>query len=231
MKSKVIILIVIDSSIAFASRPLKSDDAFTLGRNLFQLELAYEIIPETGFSLPVSSAYGIWENTDILINVSFNNSSNGSIMAFECIDLEAKKYLTSILGFEIATKFGFSSVIEKGFVSSPLGSLILISSLNINSFNFHFNCGYANNKNEGEFSDLWFGSVACEYFLNDQITIGTDLGIGRNPSFYFSSPTGYALLGVSYKLLDSVSIDTGLNITFNEQSKFDMFTSGLTIVL
>ena len=68
MKCRILFLIVLYSSVAFASRPLKSDDAFTLGRNLFQLELAYEIIPETGFSLPVSSAYGIWENTDILLN-------------------------------------------------------------------------------------------------------------------------------------------------------------------
>lgn len=67
--------------------------------------------------------------------------------------------------------------------------------------------------------------------LNDQITIGTDFGISRNPSLYFSSPTGYALLGVSYKIFDSVSLDTGLNITFNEKSKFDMFTTGLTIIL
>jgi len=231
MKCRILFLIVLYSSVAFASRPLKSDDAFTLGRNLFQLELAYEIIPETGFSLPVSSAYGIWENTDILLNVSFNNSSNGSLMAFECIDLEAKQYLMSILEFEIATKFGFSSVIDKGSVGLPLASVVLISSLNINSFNLHFNCGYGNNKNEGEFSDLWFGSIACEYFLNDQIIIGTDIGIGRNTSLYFRSPTGYSLLGVSYKILDSVLIDTGLNITFNEQSKFDMFTSGLTIIL
>jgi hypothetical protein len=43
MKTKSIILIILYASIAFASRPLKSDDAFTLGRNLFQLELAYVI--------------------------------------------------------------------------------------------------------------------------------------------------------------------------------------------
>jgi len=231
MKCKILFLIVLYSSIAFASRPLKSDDAFTLGRNLFQLELAYEIAPGIGTSLPVSSAYGIWDNTDILLNVSLNNSSNSSLMAFECIDIEAKQYLTSVLDFSISTKFGLSSVIEKSSITSPMLSIMLISSLNINSFNVHFNCGYASNKNEDKFSDLWFGSVACEYFLNDQITIGTDFGISRNPSLYFSSPTGYALLGVSYKIFDSVSMDTGLNITFNEKSKFDMFTTGLTIIL
>jgi hypothetical protein len=152
-------------------------------------------------------------------------------MALECIVLEAKQYLISVLGFSISTKFGLSSVMDEGYIASPLASIMLVSSINISSFNVNFNCGYASNKNESEYSDLWFGSIACEYLLNDQIIIGTDFGIGRNPSLYFRSPTGYVLLGVSYKVFDSVLFDTGLNITFNEQSKFDMFTSGLTIVL
>lgn len=230
MKIIIPIIVFCFSINVFASRPLKSDDAFTLGRKLFQLEIATEIMNQENLNLPITSTYGIFDNTDLLLGFSLcNSSTTNSRINFECLNIGFKQQLVSIYGLDVSTKFQISTEMGNNIFASSSSSIMLITSRSISSFNFHLNFGYAIDNIENGNSNLWFASAACEYLMNDQITIGIDFGITRNPSIYFSNPIGYSLIGISAKIFDSFSLDTGINITYDDKSRVDMFTTGLTI--
>lgn len=235
MNKLLLLCLLVINNLNFAGRPLKSNDAFTLGRHYFQLELASEFINlgnQGSVVFPIAITYGITDNTDFFFGSSLlsNESSNGSI-TFEFIDLGIKQNLFTSDIFNFAFASGLSSAVIESNLNSPTAFFSLINSFNFNDFTLHFNLGYNQNFGEGEYNDIWFTSVGSEFSLSDKITLVADMGIGRDPSISCSTIQSYTLLGFSYSLFDYLSIDTGLCFSFQHVTKVETITTGLTFVL
>ena len=229
----IILLLLIN--IAYAGRPLKSDDAFTLGSNSFQFEFASEISygdNSSSLFFPFTSTYGISNQTDIVFNLTFFSSANTyTLSSLNCIDLSFKQNLFATDNFLFSIKSGFSSSIENGSTTSPLASFFLISSTKLNFVDVHLSLGYIQNSSDEENNDLWSASLACELPLSDLLTLASEVGVSRNASIYCKVPESYSLIGIAFNLTDNFVLDAGVNVSYQHSIKIDLFTSGLTLSL
>jgi len=229
------VVLLLLTTITFAGRPLKSDDAFTLGYNSVQFELASEFFSENNFSslfFPFTTTYGISNQTDIVFNLTFFSSAGTyKPSSLNCVDLGFKQNIFTINNFLLSIKSGLSSSIENGFTTSPVAFFSLVSTTELNSVNVHLNLGYNQNFSDGENNDLWIASLACELPLSDLLILAAEAGVSRNPSIYCQVPESYSLMGISFNLSDNLVLDAGINVSYQHSTKIDLFTSGLTLIL
>lgn len=219
----------------FAARPLKSNDAFTLGRYLFQLEFSSDIITseEQNFSsFPVALTYGLTDDTDLFIgsSVSSNRLFNGRVN-IDCIDVGFKQNIISSSVFNFSFASGLSSQYTESSFTSPSAFFNLISSVSFGDIVLHYNLGYKQNFNAEEFKDLWFTSFGAEYQVTERIILAADFGLGRDPSIHCSTPQSYGLIGASYSIFDILSLDSGISFSFQHSTKIEMLTTGFTFIL
>jgi hypothetical protein len=235
MKPLIIFYLVFLNCLSFAGRPLKSNDAFTLGKHYFQLELASDIINlgnQHSAFFPIALTYGFADNTDLFLgSLLFSNSSANGSITFECVDLGIKQNLITSDVYNFAFASGLSSAVIESNLSSPSAFFNLINSFNFNDLTLHFNLGYNQNFGEEEFRDIWFTSFGAELAASDKLTLAIDMGIGRDPSINCSTVQSYSLIGFSYSLFDNLSLDAGLSFSFQHITKVEMLTTGFTLLL
>jgi hypothetical protein len=235
MKYLLILHLLIIQNLSFAGRPLKSNDASTLGRHYFQIELASDIINLNNQQyavFPVALTYGLGDNTDLFLgSLLFSNSSSNGYISFECFDLGIKQNLITSDVYNFAFASGLSSAVIESNLSSPSAFFSLINSFSFNDLTLHFNLGYNQNFGEEEFRDIWFTSFGAEFAVSDKLTLAADMGIGRDPSVNCSTVQSYSLIGFSYSLFDNLSLDTGLSFSFQHITKIEMLTTGFTLIL
>ena len=235
MKHLLLISLISVNSLLFAARPLKSNDAFTLGRYSFQLEIASDIITtdDQHFSaFPVAITYGLTDATDLFLGSAvFSNRLFSGNLSIECIDIGFKQNLVSSELFNLSFASGLTSQYFESNFSSPSAFFNLITSLSLGDLTLHYNLGYNQNFRDEEFKDIWFTSFGAELSLSNKIILGADMGIGRDPSIHCSTPQSYALVGASYSLFNKLSLDTGLSFSFQHTTKVEMLTTGLTFGL
>lgn len=235
MKLLLLLSLVFLNCFSFAARPLKSNDAFTLGRYLFQLEFSSDIIAseEQNFSsFPVAITYGLTDQTDLFIGSSVSSSRlfNGRIN-IDCIDVGFKQNIISSSVFNFAFATGLSSQYTESSFTSPSAFFNLISTISFSDISLHYNLSYNQNFNDEEFKDLWFTSFSAEYQVNEKIILAADFGLGRDPSIHCSTPQSYGLIGASYSIFDNLSLDSGISFSFQHKTKIEMLTTGFTYIL
>ena len=234
MKSTLYIIISI-YYLTYAARPLKTNDAYTIGKSRFQLEISSDITNEYDgkqFSLPAVLTLGISNETDLFVCTSVGHGAgSNNFLSFECIDLGFKQNILSLEKYNLSIATGLSSLINENGLNSPAAFFNLINSVRIENLSLHHNLGYNQNFNDEEFKDIWFSSVGCEYRLEEKIILAADLGIGRDPSIHRSTIQSYAMIGVSYSLISNITIDTGLSYTFQKSVRFELLTTGVTLSL
>lgn len=237
MKKFIVIAHTAFSSMFFAGHPLNTDDAYSIGKNNFEIEFVAEVInhrSEWEFAVPIALSYGLIENLDLSLITSHhkvwdNNSSQNCLndLFFEVkyifwndvIRIGVKPFLSIPVGQE-----------EKGFGKGKVcyGSYILLTK-EWETFHIHTQFGYSrNNNNIGELPDLWEYSIALEKLLSEKISAVFEFGISRNSFPGVSEHPTFLLGGFMYELNENLILSLGLMKGLNQNEANYSLMSGLT---
>jgi hypothetical protein len=239
-------------STSFAARPFVTDDAGTVGKGKFQVELGVETfswkdreddvrIEETGTETSGVFTYGVFDNVDIVAGFPYDwgKVKENSVTVFDAnglsnISLEAKWRLFEKDGFGLALKPGITlptGDYKKGF-GTGLGTLgiTFIASKELGPFGFHFNAGYTRNENKvDERKDLWSASLLATYEIMKGLNIGSNIGFERNADPTVKTAPAFALVGLNYAINYHITLDAGYKFGLNRQEVDYGMIAGITL--
>jgi hypothetical protein len=220
-------------AVAWGAHPLISDDAGTLGKGKFQIEVSgqYDSDKETvngvstestGGQIATTLSYGFIENADLILSLPYQwgkvkedgitvyNENGVSDMA-----LEVKWQFYEKDGFALALKPGVrvpTGNEEKGLGAGRTGyHTFLIGSKEAAPWAFHVNVGYIGNENKvDEEKNIWHASLAttCEVVKN--LKLVGNIGIERNRDKTADKDPAFLLGGVIYSVSERFDIDFGV---------------------
>ena len=234
---------------SFASHPLITDDAGTLGKGSIEIELTGEYAKnkedeetEKTTELAASFGYGLFDSLDLVVGVPylFNNSEAEDETTKEKgisdTELEAKWKFFEISHFSFAIKPGISfptGDYKKGLGTGKIGySGFFINSIEVEPFAFHFNAGYIRNENKlEEEKNLWHFSAACEYAVIKDLTIVANVGIEKNADPDNTDNPAFLLGGLVYSINENISLDAGFKYGLNNSEDDYTILAGITIHL
>lgn len=227
-------MVLLLTNAAFAAHPLITDDAGTLGRDTFQLEVNTEYahedengVEEKTSELAAALAYGVTDHLDFVLGAPYQwlrGEENGETFfrenGFGDLSLEVKWQFFAQDQFSFALKPGVS--LPTGDEDQGLGSgkvsesVFLISTFDADPFVVHANLGYIRNNNDaGEEEDLWHASVAAQYALTEQLTFVGNTGIERNPDPDSDTHPAFILGGLIYAVTENFDVDFGVKVGLN----------------
>ncbi|MBT3935841.1 MAG: hypothetical protein HOF35_16425 [Bacteroidetes bacterium] len=220
----VLIILLILSNKVTAQLPLESDNAFTVGKDMFQLELCNSICkeqcPDQTSRLNLSSAvftYGLSQKNDLVISMDYGightvtQCESYPFKGFYDIKLELKRLLIEKEYFHSSIKTGLSIPTgqhERGFGSGKVGySFYSVSTLTFNHVDININGGYIRNenlicacKNLFHFSSSIDLTFYGNFHFVANIGINKSIDIGHNENCLFNLVGFYYLLGESNEL-------------------------------
>lgn len=236
---------------SFATRPFVTDDAGTVGKGKFQVEIGLETfswkdrgdgakIEETGTEASGIFTYGVFDNVDIVAGFPYDwdKVKENSVNVFDAnglsdISLEAKLRFFEKESFGLALKPGMTLPTgndKKGF-GTGVGTLgiTFIASKELEPFGFHFNAGYTRNENKvDERKDLWSASLLATYEILKGLNIGGNIGLESNPDPAVKTAPAFALVGLNYAVNDHIVLDAGYKFGLNRQEVDYAITAGIT---
>ena len=240
-------LILLGGTSAYAAHPLITDDAGTLGKGNAQLEINGEYahneeagVTEEGYELAPTLTYGLTDTVDLVVTVPYQSikvkeagvSVTESGLADSAVELKWNFYNSGNLG--LALKPGFT--IPTGDEDKGLGvgksgyGAFMIGTLDQSDFMVHGNIGYFRNQNSaGERENLWHGSLATEYAVNDALTAVANIGLETNPDPETDTPPAFALGGVIYSVNDTIDVDGGVKFGLNKYEADYSFLAGMSL--
>ena len=227
---------------AFAGHPLRTDDAGTIGRHNFQLELTPEIwkhADDKYFFVPLTSTYGLTEYTDVVLTVLYsslyNSGFKSDLSGINDIGLEVKWRVLELDRFSLAIKPGLILPIgnhTRGLGTGKLGySLLLIADQELSSILLHFNFGYTKNENKLlERTDLWLISLAAEIPVAKSLSLVAEIGTYSSKDKTAGGHPVFVLGGAVYSIADGIDIDIGLQKGLNKHESDLAVLTGLTVL-
>ena len=231
---------------AFASHPLITDDAGTIGSGKAQLELngEYGHDEEDGVTTTTTEgaaalSYGITDSMDLVVGLPYLHSREkdaGATLSEHGLSdtsVEMKWGFYENNGLSLALKPGLSLPTgddEKGLGSGKATySLFFITSKAMDPWAVHFNLGYIVNENTvEEKKDLWHASLASTVALTEQLTAVADLGIASNPDPSAGTDPAFLLTGIIYTLSEGLSLDCGIKYGLNSSETDYTVLAGIT---
>ena len=112
-RNLVIIIFVLTFQHLFAGHPFRTDDACTIGKQSFQLELTPEVwkhANESCLFVPLTTTYGITENADVVLTVLcssvYNPGFKSDLSGVNDIGLENKWRVLELEKFSLSVKPG-----------------------------------------------------------------------------------------------------------------------------
>lgn len=214
---------------AWAAHPLITDDAGTLGKGNFQLELngQYDHEEEDGITAKESQiaaalSYGITDDIDLIVGIPFlwtkeeSSLFDSSESGFSDTSLDVKLRFYEKDGLSFAVKPGLSVPTgddEKGLGAGKVGyHLYLIGTKEAGPWTFMANLGYIRNETDADAveKNIWHVSAAAAYALNERWKIVTNLGAERNSDTDGNNDPVYALAGVIYSPTEDIDLDLGM---------------------
>lgn len=247
---RLVLVIMLAASPAFAGHPLVTDDTGTQGKGHYELEFNGEFErDDTGgvrsevTTIAGSFAAGVTETIDLVLGVPYQygrlieDADDGHEKTtkdgFSDISLELKWRFWGRNGLSFAVKPGVT--FPTGDRGKGLGggrmtySLHLISTLEAGPACFHMNAGYVQNENKNdERKELWHVSLAAEYPVMEKLTLVANVGVDRNPDPASQANPAFILGGVVYSLSDAVDVDFGVKGGLNDVAPDYSFLAGLT---
>ena len=235
------ILIFILAKIIIAGHPLRTDDAGTIGKQSFQLELTPEVWKYTNDNylfVPLTVTYGITQNTDIVLTVLYsslyNSGFKSNLSGINDVGLEVKLRVLELEKFSLAVKPGLILPIgnhTRGLGTGKLGySLLLIADQELPSLLLHFNIGYIRNENRLlEETDIWFTSLAAEIPVAKSLSLVTEIGAFSNRDKIANGHPVFVLGGAVYSIADGIDIDIGLQKGLNKHESDLAVLAGITV--
>jgi len=241
-RNLVFIISVLSFQYSFAGHPLRTDDAGTIGKQSFQLELTPEVwkySDDNYLFVPLTLTYGIIENADVVLTVLYsslyNSGFKSDLSGINDIGLEVKWKVLKLEKFSIAIKPGLILPIgnhARGLGTGKLGySLLLIADQELSSLMLHFNIGYIRNENRLlERTDLWFTSLAAEISVEKSLSLVVEIGTCSNRCKIADGHPAFVLGGAVYSIADGIDIDIGLQKGLNKHESDLAVLAGLTVL-
>jgi hypothetical protein len=218
---------------SWAAHPLITDDTGTQGKGKFQLELNGQYdrdkedvggvsVKAAGFETATTLSYGIVDNVDLVLNVSYlwgRQKEDGAVVYKENgigdTSFEAKIKIFEKEGFSLALKPGISFPTgdeDRGLGTGKLGGhVFLIASQEIGSWAFHANLGYIRNENDAdEREDIWHASLAATWEVIKDLKLVANVGIERNPDGEADHDPAFLTGGVIYSINENFDVDFGV---------------------
>lgn len=238
----IIIVFILTFHYSFAGHPLRTDDAGTVGKHSFQLELTPEIWKYANdhyFIVPLTSTYGITENADVVLTVLYsslyNSGFKSDLSGINDVGLELKWRVLEIEKFSLAVKPGLILPIgnhTKQLGTGKLGySLLLIANQDLSALLLHFNIGYVRNENKLlERTDLWFSSLAAEIPVAKSLSLVAEIGTFSNRDELADGHPVFLLGGAVYSITDGIDIDIGLQKGLNKHESELAILAGVTVL-
>ncbi len=238
MKRYLLVCYTVLTSLIFAGHPLNTDDAYAIGKNNFEFEFVSEFINhrnEWEFAIPIALTYGLSDDLDLILNVSYHRAwdDRNSQSCLNDLFFEAK-YIFWDDVIRVGTKPFISIPIgqeDKGFGKGKVcfGSFLLLTK-EWEDFHIHTQFGYSRNNNIiGEISDLWEYSIALEKIITDELAAVFEFGISRNRFPGSSNHPKFLLGGVMYEFIEDIIFSLGVMKGLDEIEANYSLMSGLTI--
>ncbi len=215
---------------AYPAHPLLTEDGYTQGKGVSQLEFSGEYInrknTDTDTTVNILTGttiftHGIADNVDVLISSSFQSTranvqgslSRQSGIGDSAIDVKWKLYEKNSVA--IAVKPGVT--LPTGDYNKQLGNgevryrAFIISSFDLNRFALHLNMGYMRHENRlDERKNLTQASLAGEWRLTKRFKFIANAGIETCRDKSYTEDPVLFLFGMIYKLADNVDLDLGV---------------------
>lgn len=231
-------LVMAYAGAASASHPLITEDAGTMGKGKYQIEITGETgsdrkeQPNEDGSSSVNKAweselkttitYGITDTVDLSLEFPYawrRLETDGATVASEkgISDISAA-LKWKFLEWE---KFGFALKSEvwlpSGDHEKDLGAgrvsygLLFLATKEIDPLAFHLNLGYRRNENRhDQREDIWHASFAAEWKALKKLVLVANIGIEKNPDRSSGVDPAFILGGLIYSINDYVDIDFGV---------------------
>lgn len=225
------------------NRPINTDDAYTLDKGALTIALGAVFTKadngDKENNINIDLGYGITDRFEITVDFPFvfsdpkagsNEEGIGDISVRpEFMFLEETE---NIPAMSFAATFKFQSGNEdKGLGSGETDySLSLQFSKDFSPLKCHFNIGYTFvGQPKGEtVDDVIFYNLACEYSLNDKLTLVGELIGDTNSNPNQDDNPFEGLIGFVYNINNNLALDFGIGAGFTNASPDILITSGLT---
>jgi hypothetical protein len=238
--------------LSWAAHPLITDDAGTLGRGKFQLELTGQYdsdkenvngvsVKTTGGQISSTLSYGIVENVDLVLSLPY---SWGKIEEDELIVYNEKGISDMVFetkwrfwekeGYALAAKPGIripTGDDKKGLGAGEVGyQAFLIGSKEMVSWSFHANIGYVHNENKvAEQRNIWHASLATTWEAVKNLKLVTNIGIERNPDNTAKNNPAFLIAGAIYSIDENIDLDCGVKYGLNSSETDWSLLMGIAI--
>ncbi|MEJ2695121.1 MAG: transporter [Candidatus Sulfobium sp.] len=220
-------LLVGSARVSSAQHPLITDDAGTLGKGRYQIEInaEYGSDEDNGavqHTTPAVSAftYGMSDSVDVSIGMPYlwtstsESSSTTGLNGPGDMAITVKWRFYEKNGLELALRPGMT--LSTGDRDKELGtgrmtySLFFIATGEAGPWAFHLNLGYIANENEiDQRVSIWHASAASEVEVVKGLKLVANAGIQRNTEKDSNSNPAFILGGVVYSITDDIDIDAG----------------------
>ncbi len=242
---------------AFAAHPLVSDDADTVGRGGFQLELNSEFafdretvegvrLRARGAEVAAVGTYGLTENLDLIVEVPYQWSriKADGVVEFEedgiadtTVELKWRFFQAERGAYALKP----SIILPTGDEDKGLGNgkvsfgLTFIASREFELVDLHLNLGYVRNEfklqadREENRRDLWHASLAAVRSLTDDLDLVADIGIERNGERGSNRHPAFALLGLIYAVTENLDVSLGAKVGLSDAETDFALLTGLAL--
>jgi len=222
---------------AHAFFPFVTDDTGTQGTGGNQIEISYEFnknhntivnedgnfvenLQDTSNAFPMTYTRGVSDNIDLFVGVS---RQTGPVTGWQSSQIGLKWAFAGdqSQGWSAAIKPSLTLPVSSAMQDKGLGSaktnaaVTLISSYLANTYEWHFNAGYATNwqkltpDTETERQNIWSVSVAPLLVLDPHWKVGLDVGLQTNPA-YNSRFGAFGEVGLVFAPLENLQLGLGV---------------------
>ena len=231
------------TGIAFAARPLTTDDAGTVEKGTFQIEGGFDFIRQDNhdreWGPSIILTYGLFERMDIglgnaylFVNPDEGKRENG----LADTELKVKYRLLDDKDWLPAVAISGMLKIPTASESRGLGSgkadfsINTIFTKNLSKrWLLNLNLGYTFIGEHGERNEFNY-SLAGQFVLSDKWALAGEIGGVNNFNGHKRDDPFSGLLGIQYMLSDLLILDTGVEIGMNKAAPDFRWTMGLTFL-
>ena len=232
------------STVAFAARPLTTDDAGAVGQATFQLEGGFDFVRQDNhdkeYSPSLTLTYGLFERMDVGVGSAYlfvDPAEGKKVNGFSDTPLKVKYRFLDQKDWIPSFAVSGTLIIPTASKSKGLGSGKV--DFNINNI-FQWNLSkrwqlYANFGytfiGEHQVNNEFNYSIAGQFVLSDKLAlVGEVLGLNNFNGNKRDDPIA-GLVGIQILLTDKLVLDAGVEMGMNKAAPDFRFTTGVTFFL
>lgn len=242
-----VIISFLTVSVSYGGIPSITDDAGTVGKNGFQVEVLGEYtrdkeegIKSKALDVTASFTYGIHDAVDIVLSFPYQSWKVTDQEGFaekergiSDLALEVKWRFFDRDGFSLAAKPGLT--LPTGNEKKGLGagratySMLLIASKEVKPWSLDANIGYTRNENRhDERKDLWSIAIGASVEVSKYFKLVANAGIESNPDKGSKTAPAWMLGGFIYSPHENFNIGLGVSAGLTKPSPDLSLRGGIT---